>query len=471
MVPVLETSVVFAIVASISELYVLGGILFAPKMRRLFSCKLLFFIAINGFSMGVAYTLTTDSLEGDEHGLRCQVQAFMLNYFPLATYFWHCAIAHTLSQAFDHAINVRHEALGWNTLAKYIVVCQLFPIIPSGLPFNFNAYGYAKLFCWVSQTGRSEGLKELLDGSIGGESLKRLYLEFFCFFIWGWFAMVYIIYCYYRIRQNFALLNRQLQQLHNDDLIQNPHDAEGEHDSRSSRTMRTWKTLRFYPSFLLACLVGSSIYRPIQVFTDVTPSWIEVALLLANICQPLADAMIFAANPVMRRMLRERLRQLIYKGRNGRDGGGGGGHAGSLQYKQVERTGSPLANTCDPVSPREVPKDFSSSSSQNRYKISSARQDRRGVVCAGTTVSLRAENVLRSDDDIVESRFIISPRTAMLQPFSDPTGSQALLSNALISSQVRNSRSVSVWREPPTMSTDFGLHYDDNKGTSSVGKQ
>jgi len=250
-------------------------------LRSLFSFQLLFMLSVNDFAVGLAYASSGFAIERDGSSPICQIQGFALNYFTLCSTIWHASVAYTLLQVFQSAsVFELHHVRSRVSFSWYFFLCQILPIVPSVIPYIFNAYGHAGLWCWVKRTQED-----------------RFLMRLFSWYLWAWIVVLYCIVTYYFIYKKVMRFYR----LQCGEVIPSAQFRQIE------ASLRTWRILRWYPLIqILAMLVGTTD-RAYSAFDNTPPTWLTLAFAATAPCRPVADAVIFVQNPMVRQHIMSRV--------------------------------------------------------------------------------------------------------------------------------------------------------------------
>mmetsp|Transcript_23416 Transcript_23416/g.37693 ORF Transcript_23416/g.37693 Transcript_23416/m.37693 type:complete len:422 (-) Transcript_23416:178-1443(-) len=265
----------FGALGVVMQVYVIAILLFTPKLLNMFSFKILFLVSLNDAALSFSYALTEESYS---NGDICVTQAFVMNYCALTSLFYHCGTAFILYRAFTTAVRIHHVAGGGHSeLKKFLLVCQVLPLLPSIVPLVLEQYSRAGPWCWIHH-----------------DNYQSLILQFVCFYGWGWAAIVFCLWCYYRVYGKFTVFYQRLN------------DVEDNSDHING-ALKTWKILRLYPASQILFLIGGTLDRVYEAF-DEPPYSMGAFLAAAAVLQPIADAIIFGCNPVVTRFLGKALR-------------------------------------------------------------------------------------------------------------------------------------------------------------------
>ncbi|XP_064614851.1 cyclic AMP receptor-like protein A isoform X1 [Liolophura sinensis] len=117
------------------------GIIWLYRKYMIFSQRLILYLSISAFLNCTAY------LMGDLHpdGPLCDFQAFWLTYFDWTVLLWVSCVTFNL---YMNVVKLRiTEKYEW----AYHLLCWLFPLLMSSLPFIGDHYGPAGAWCWIKE--------------------------------------------------------------------------------------------------------------------------------------------------------------------------------------------------------------------------------------------------------------------------------------------------------------------------------
>eukprot|EP00466_Bigelowiella_natans_P021205 jgi/Bigna1/145130/aug1.95_g19838 len=250
----------------VGALFTLTCFALIPKLRRVFSFRLVFFITLNDITSSIFYLMNPVTIFKPEGGYECQTQAFALGYFDISSMMWTAAAACTMHIAVESALNLRSAPLNNRLICIYFCFCQIGPILPSVMPFFFNAYGHSGIWCWVK--------------SGDGESLEII--RMFAYYIWAWLVTFYLLFVYWKV---FSTLS----------TVADDRNFEG--------LRKVWEILRLYPSALIFILLFGTVNRIYQAF-GTSPFYLMMMEASTETLLGFLDMLIFANNPMVRREVR-----------------------------------------------------------------------------------------------------------------------------------------------------------------------
>mmetsp|Transcript_11213 Transcript_11213/g.21511 ORF Transcript_11213/g.21511 Transcript_11213/m.21511 type:complete len:406 (-) Transcript_11213:17-1234(-) len=263
------------------------------------------FLASNDLLVALFLLGSRDAVKSSEEGPLCQTQAFALGYFNLCSTMWSCVgtsyyfYAVQLATTNDNTISLPQLKL---IFVRCVLWCQCVPLIPSLLPFVFDAYGYSVAWCWI-KSDRNQRLA---------------LIQWFSYYFVGWIGVMYCARTFYYIRQKHyresttimapsdpsAMLATPLSQTPQEVWL-SPVTSPG---ARTSPEKLQQKFLIYYPVAAIICVVIGTIYRIYQHFND-PPKAMDITNIIIITMRMAYNAFVFACNPKVQSTLRSYCRR------------------------------------------------------------------------------------------------------------------------------------------------------------------
>ena len=159
-----------------------------PAMRKL-PFRLIFYLTLSDLGVSIAFSLpymTSDLL--------CQVQGYLISYFPLSSVLWCGCIAHAIGITILQGYDIQKYE------KYYLIVCFLLPLLNYLVLIDIKKYEIALGWCWIHEAE-----------VVGREYYREIVYRIITFYAPLFVVMVYITIRYIQvisaIRHSDMLLN------------------------------------------------------------------------------------------------------------------------------------------------------------------------------------------------------------------------------------------------------------------------
>jgi hypothetical protein len=146
------------------------------KELQQFTFKLVIYLVIADICKGIAWLLSPD----DE--LMCVIQGILTVYFQLSSILWVAVISHVMFAVIvDKDLDIATKEM------RYVMLCNLVPLVACLLPLVFDKYGYAEGWCSVEESGH--------------DFVREMVLRVLVFYGPLYLVFGYSSYTYHRVRK------------------------------------------------------------------------------------------------------------------------------------------------------------------------------------------------------------------------------------------------------------------------------
>ncbi|KAB8234649.1 putative cAMP receptor-like protein [Aspergillus alliaceus] len=209
--------------------------------------RLVFYASWGNLMTNIATVISQSGIHMGLNSPLCQFQAFLIQWFMPADALWTFAMACNVYLTFFYKYNSEQlRRLEW----KYLLFCYGLPFVPAVAYFFIKTkargkvYGYAVLWCWVSQTWD--------------------WLRLAVFYGPVWFFIILTLAIYIRTGRIIWERRRQLQQLDNLDSADSNPTCEGEQTAEHFESFQMRNPERPYTRATTEIRVTSEITRSQQ---------------------------------------------------------------------------------------------------------------------------------------------------------------------------------------------------------------
>lgn len=252
------------------------------KKVRSFVIELVFYLTISSFFQTISFLIYFPKKGSKSSNPICQIQAFSMEFFGLAQFFWTCLLSFTI---FQSVINLRAYSLRENSDLKktrliYILIAFGIPLLISFFGFIFNLYGKAGFWCFIN----TELLKE------NGDNKFQIFYIFT--FITLWLCIIF----------NLILYSKVIK------YIKNSFDEED-----SSQANNYTRPLMMYSIIQVICLLPTTINRIYQIFNYSNLDGLDYIQSICDVGQGLLYSIAFGFNPTIRKAISDSFRSKFKK--------------------------------------------------------------------------------------------------------------------------------------------------------------